>query len=39
MDRLAVACMCILQIYQDDILYANSHPAVQAMLVEASKRF
>ncbi len=28
-----------LQIYQDDILYANSHPPVQAKLLEASKRF
>jgi hypothetical protein len=28
-----------LQIYQDDILYANSHPPVQAMLLEASRRF
>ena len=28
-----------LQIYQDDILYANSHAPVQAKLLEASKRF
>jgi glycosyl hydrolase family 42 (putative beta-galactosidase) len=28
-----------LQIYQDDILYANSHLPVQAKLLEASKRF
>jgi lysophospholipase L1-like esterase len=28
-----------LQIYQEDIVYANSHPAVQAILLEASKRF
>jgi len=28
-----------LQIYQDDILYANSHPPVQAKLLEVSKRF
>jgi hypothetical protein len=28
-----------LQIYQDDILYANTHPPVQALLLEASKRF
>jgi hypothetical protein len=28
-----------LQIYQDDILYANDHPQVQAKLLEASKRF
>jgi len=27
-----------LQIYQDDILYANDHPPVQAKLLEASKR-
>lgn len=27
-----------LQIYQDDILYANDHPPVQARLLEASKR-
>jgi hypothetical protein len=27
-----------LQIYQDDIVYANEHPTVQAMLMEASKR-
>ena len=26
-----------LQIYQDDILYANDHPPVQAKLLEASK--
>jgi hypothetical protein len=28
-----------LQIYQDDILYANSHPPVQAKLLEVSRRF
>lgn len=28
-----------LQIYQEDILYANAHPPVQAKLLEASKRF
>src|ERR1035438_4520081 len=28
-----------LQIYQDDILYANSHSPIQAKLLEASKRF
>ena len=27
-----------LQIYQDDIVYANDHPRIQAMLLEASKR-
>ena len=27
-----------LQIYQDDIVYANEHPTVQAMLMAASKR-
>jgi hypothetical protein len=27
-----------LQIYQDDILYANGRPSVQAKLLEASKR-
>lgn len=28
-----------LQIYQGDVLYANDHPAVQAQLLAASKRF
>ena len=28
-----------LQIYQEDIQYANEHPPVQAKLLEASKRF
>ncbi len=33
------AAVQYLQIYQEDILYANDHPPVQAKLLEASKRF
>ncbi len=33
------ASLQYLQIYQDDILYANSYPSVQGKLLEASKRF
>jgi hypothetical protein len=37
-SRDGTAPVHYLQIYQGDILYANGHPAVQAMLLEASKR-
>jgi acetyl esterase/lipase len=33
-----IAPIQYLQIYQDDILYANDHPVAQAKLLEASKR-
>ena len=38
-SRDGTAPVQYLQIYQDDIPYANSHPPVQAMLLEASTRF
>jgi hypothetical protein len=38
-SRDGPAAVQYLQIYQDDILYANSHPPVQAKLLEAGKRF
>jgi hypothetical protein len=38
-SRDGAAPVQYLQIYQDDILYANSHPPVQAKLLEVSKRF
>ena len=37
-SRTAGLPLQYLQIYQDDILYANDHPPIQAMLLEASKR-
>ena len=37
-SRDGTAPVYYLQIYQDDILYANGHPLVQAKLLEASKR-
>jgi hypothetical protein len=37
-SRDGTAPVQYLQIYQDDILYADSHPPVQDALLEASKR-
>jgi len=37
-SRDGTAPIHYLQIYQDDIVYANGHPPVQAKLLEASKR-